>query len=84
MRTPTIHLNGTSRDRLFEGIADAAGALRAALRAMDDASPNARDYYPQGPEAYGEAAKEHAARVERIRSVLSELETIAEAIQEGT
>lgn len=83
MRTPTIHLNGSSREHLFEACAEALGALRRALRAMDDVSPNGRDYYPQGPEALSEALREHTSRCERIRSVLAELEQIAEAIQDA-
>lgn len=83
MKTPTIHLNGTGRERLFEQTADALGALRAAMRALDEAAPNGRDYYPQGEGAYSEAAREHASRVARVREVAAELEQMAEAIQDA-
>lgn len=83
MRTPTIHMNGTSRDALFDETANALGALRDALRAMGDAGPNARDYYPQGEGAFTEARNEHEARIRKVREVMAELEAIAEAIQDA-
>lgn len=50
--TPTVHLNGTSKEELVQGriaVIEAAQALRDALQR---AAPNARDYYPQGDDAY--------------------------------
>ena len=47
MIKPTIHLNGTSKDVLAKQYNDAVVLLRGALQAMEDAAPNARDYYPQ-------------------------------------
>jgi len=80
MTFPTIHMNGTSRDRLYEEICEVAGTVRAAIRAMESASPNGRDYYPQGPAALPAAAAEHRSRIERLSSVLAELQEIAEHI----
>lgn len=83
LMTPTVHLNGTSRAALFEQQAEAAGALRRAIQVLQDAAPHGRDYYPQGPDAYKRARSEHEARIATLRSVLAEVETLAEAIQEA-
>lgn len=80
---PTVHLNGTSRDALFEANADAAGAIRAALTKLGEAAPNARDFYPQGPDAYGKARVEHDARAEALRGVLKDFEAICEHIADA-
>jgi hypothetical protein len=82
MMTPTLHLNGTSAAGLTEQIADAAGAVRQAIRAADAAAPNTRDYYPQGDHAFGIAAREHASRIERLRAVLQEYEQAYEILQD--
>jgi len=73
MKLPTLHLNGTSRERLADDYGTARTALRNALAAIEDAAPNARDYYPQGNGAFTQAQAEHASRVARLASVLSEL-----------
>ena len=43
--------NGTSRDVLDLQYENALAKLRDAVKALEDASPNARDYYLQGPDA---------------------------------
>lgn len=73
MRLPTIHLNGTSRQYLHEEALASAFALRAAVASLEAMTVNARDYYPQGPDAYAEAAREHRERIERVRQVLAEV-----------
>jgi hypothetical protein len=80
LTAPTIHMNGTARDSLLEANLGASDALRAALAALELNAPNPRDYYPQGDAAFPAAAREHADRVSRLRSVLAELEALAEAI----
>lgn len=77
---PTIHLNGSSADDLFEKNADAAGAIRAALNAMAKAAPHGRDYYVQGDEAINKAREEYWARWDKLREVLGDLESILESI----
>jgi hypothetical protein len=49
---------------------------------LDETQPNARDYYPQGDDAFQQAVREHNARVRRLREVSDELYTIVEAVQE--
>lgn len=80
MRVPTIHSNGTSRDELLDQQVNAGNGLRAAIAALEDAAPNARDYYFQGADAFTEAQREHAARIERVSAVLAEVTELAEAI----
>lgn len=73
MQLPLVHLNGSSRDSLRVQYENAARAVNDALRALDDSAPNARDYYPLSPAAYEAARREHAARVDKVRSVHEEL-----------
>lgn len=57
LKTPTIHLNGTSGFELLGAHELAYNALTNALNAWRAIAPNGRDFYPQGPEAYTEARK---------------------------
>ena len=54
---PTIHLNGTGAKMLAEGYEQAERKLSDFIDAFCNIEFNARDYYPQGPEAY-EAARD--------------------------
>ena len=83
LNLPTIHMNGTSKDELESQIDGARLALDQALVALHGAAPNARDYYPQGPDAYRVAAGQHRARVEMLQKVLGELGELAEGICDG-
>lgn len=80
MLKPTIHLNGTSPEGLMEQVQGAMIACRNAISALASAAPNARDYYPQGSEAFSIALAEFEDRMNRMRSVLRELEEIAEHV----
>lgn len=70
---PTIHLNGTSKQALADDLANALQALTVAIRAVEATSPNIRDYYPQGREAFAQATAEYRSRVERLTAVRQEL-----------
>ena len=80
MRTPTIHRNGTSPDELTRQIAEAGVALRHAMKALSDAAPHGRDYYPQGPDALQDAVREYNTRMERLESVYRDLTELHQAI----
>lgn len=77
---PTVHLNGTPRDMLVEQLCDAGNAVMEAMHKLGQASPNGRDYYPQGDAALRLALLQHDSRMTRLRSVYQELQAIAEAI----
>ena len=74
---PTIHLNGTSKGELLDQLCTAGSAVGDAIRALHDAAPNARDYYPQGPSAIGMAINEHSGRIAALVRVSEELDAIA-------
>lgn len=77
----TVHLNGTSRDELRRGYETASQAVFAAIEAVAKASPNGRDYYPQGPDVILQATLQHRARLAKLREVLTELQQIEEGLQ---
>jgi hypothetical protein len=80
LMTPSVHLNGSSKEHLVEDLCAAGDAVRLAIEKLEWAAPNGRDYYPQGPGAFPQALREHVARVAHLRGVLAELEEIAQAI----
>lgn len=80
LTVPTIHLNGTSKDRLSDALCDAYDAINEAMKKLKATAPNGRDYYTQGAGALQKAENEHYSRMERLTSVMAELEQIAEAI----
>lgn len=80
MITPTIHLNGTSRETLLAQATNATEALTDAIEAMRAMAPNGRDYYPQGDNAIRAAIQEHSARIVKLNEVHAEVMAIAEAI----
>jgi hypothetical protein len=79
---PTIHLNGTSKERLAEGYEKAYSALQEAERIVHrETVPNARDYYPQGNEAFSKAMVEHESRMKRLKAVREEIYALFEAVE---
>ena len=79
---PTVHLGGSSADSLMEGLKDAATAVMIAHEALQNAGPNARDYYVQSPEAWTLAENQHRSRTEKIKSVYDDIVAIYEAVFE--
>lgn len=78
MQRPTIHNNGTSREELTRLYTDAGGALYVAFKALSEAAPNGRDYYPQGAVAFEAARREHEARQQAIKTVIDDMTRLAE------
>ena len=70
---PTIHLNGTSRETLISEYREAYDALQLAQQALCKVTVHARDYYPQGDEAFKQAKDEHIARVLKLAEVNGDL-----------
>lgn len=77
---PTIHLNGSGRDRLSEALEEARAALRKAIEAVQATAPNGRDYYPQGPDAIRVATIEHGNRMNYLQIVDRELAELHEHV----
>lgn len=75
---PTIHLNGSDPVRLKELYWEAQHAIGEALRKMYDASPNARDYYPQGDGAYQKARAEDEERIRAVKRAQEDLMALYE------
>ena len=82
MQLPTIHLNGTTARSLYESYAQAALEIQSALAALESVELNGRDYYPQGPEAYSKAAKEHENRCRQLKLIADEMQVIADHCQD--
>jgi len=80
MKHPTIHLNGTHPQDLYEQLSRAIQAIREAESKLTEAYPNGRDYYVQGAGAITEAVVEHRARLLKLASVREELEQLIEPI----
>jgi hypothetical protein len=76
MTKPIIHSNGTSADELIKGYCEIRSRLTAAIEALQEFGPNARDYYPLGPSAFSRAVAENATRVNRLTEVCDEIETL--------
>lgn len=72
---PTLHLNGTGREGLQRDYQAAYKALVAFRDAFAAIEFNARDYYPQGNQAYYQARSERDLEMERIGRLMLYLET---------
>jgi hypothetical protein len=58
---------------LIRQTTDAVNALRKAMKALEKAAPNGRDYYLQGDEAVQQATKEHNLRMSSVAEILEEM-----------
>ena len=81
---PRVHLNGTSQTELLDLRFAVVDALNEAGDAFAKASPNGRDYYPDGPEAFESANKQHERRIDTLKSLIKEMYDEVDAIQDQT
>jgi hypothetical protein len=81
LAVPTVHLNGTSKESLLGGYCEAIAALHDAGRWLAAASPNERDYYVRWG-TFQPAIREHEARMNKLREIIKELETIAKHVSD--
>ena len=81
MTFPTIHTNGTGSQTLLDGYVSAFLAVRGAIDDIRRIEFNARDYYPQGDQAWPAARNEMQERIRKLDAVADELEAIADHIQ---
>lgn len=77
---PSIHLNGTSKESLTDALREAYQAIGDAYMVHRETAPNARDYYPQGPQAFQKAREAFEARCRKLVEVREELLAIFEGI----
>ncbi|AZB50542.1 hypothetical protein [Synechococcus phage S-H1] len=66
---PTIHLNGTSADNLYREYRAVRKAIAAAADALQAATCNQRDFYPQEPGAWEQARAERAEAFRLLQQV---------------
>ncbi len=69
MTLPTIHSNGTGKNTLEHDYMNARARIMDALRAFEAIEFNARDYYPQGPNAFTAAREERAVMARKLVDV---------------
>ncbi len=82
MRIPTIHLNGTGKERLLNAYETALASLEQAYNDLKQAAPNGRDYYVQGNTALDEATIEHMRRLRSVDEAMRDIGEIVEGIRE--
>jgi hypothetical protein len=78
MTLPTIHTNGTSARELARGYSNARLAVQEAIEILSKVEFNARDYYPQGQDAWNAAVRERSDTFDKLRSVTGELYALEE------
>jgi hypothetical protein len=71
---PSIHLNGTGRKMLTDDYGVAYRTLQAAIRAFQSIEFNARDYYPQGVDAFHRARSQRDVQLHHLAEVQRYLE----------
>lgn len=71
---PSIHLNGTGKATLKEETHRAYRSVCDTLDVFCDITCNARDYYPQGPDAYTRARQERDEALEHFGAIKQYLE----------
>jgi hypothetical protein len=64
---PTVHLNGTSKERLLEDLRKAHDAIEQARYAIP--VPHGRDYYPQGEDALGKALDQCLKQIKSLEAM---------------
>lgn len=76
MTFPTIHMNGTSAATLIDDYIRAMLKTQEALDAVSQIEFNARDYCPQGPDAWEMARNEMSERQAKLTSVLEDFKAL--------
>ena len=81
MIKPTIHLNGSSKQMLFDGWYNAYQKVREALNAIEAIPINARDYYPQGDDTWKMAVMEYTGICIEMNKIKTQLDEIVESLE---
>jgi hypothetical protein len=77
MIKPTINLNGTSPERLFEDYHNASCAVNAAIDALASIEFHFRDYYPQDDKVFELARAQRVEQFTKLREIRDELREVA-------
>ena len=77
---PLVHMNGDRKESLQGPIADAAYAIREALKALHATCPNARNYYVISDQAFSKAMDQYITQLERLQVTYDELAAMFNAI----
>ena len=77
---PIVHMNGTSKKELLQLRQDAYLAICQAEKALQQMSPNGRDYYPE-PGRLEKAQAQQIRRMEILSSIKTELIAEVDAIE---
>jgi hypothetical protein len=78
---PHVHLNGTSAGSLLEGFSDIRLALQAALKLIEENTPNGRDYYTSNtPNAFAKARDQHVAFAKTIGDAVAHFSALEEHV----
>jgi hypothetical protein len=81
MIRPIININGTSADDLIEPRIAAYDALQAAMVALQQVTPNGRDYPGDNDQCVADREM-HYARLRQIKLIMAEIMVEALAIKE--
>jgi hypothetical protein len=81
MITPTLNLNGSSADDLIDPRMAAYGALRDAIKALQQVTPNGRDYPGDNDQCVTDRGS-HYIRLKAINTIAAEIIAEALAIKE--
>ena len=82
MTLPTIHSNGTDINTLIDGYDRIDEALYRLSMAWGEVEFNARDYYPQGPDAYTKARQERLEQAAKLNEFRAYLDGIRQHLYE--
>lgn len=82
MIIPTVHMNGTDGRDLLEQQQAVLDALRAVPFAMFAATPNGRDYYPQGEDALHEARMAFNKHFKTIQDMITDFDYVLMGIED--
>lgn len=77
MITPTLNINGSSADDLIQPRIAAYDALQAAIKALQQVTPNGRDY-PGDNDACVADRRAHYDRLAALQAIAAEI--VAEAV----
>jgi len=77
LAVPMVHSNGTGKEGLVDQVMEAIDAARILIEALAKMAPHGRDYCLIKGDVLSVARSQHAARVDKVRSVSVELQTLA-------